>query len=399
MHHRAIQAIFNERRIAYVLTDRQLKIVERGGTTGLVSDHLSDWLERSVFEVVPELRGSETALAEILAGVLPRLYIPLINRNLPDGSLCYLSLIILPYRDATGAIQGLLYAIQDVTEMGQLEQRIMQQRNELLLLRDELHAQNRQLEAANAELHRIDDIKSAFVSIAAHELRTPLASINGYLEMLLDGEAGSLAPRQAEWLRVIENSTNRLLRITNDMLDVSRLEVGRLELVMQPADLVAIAKSVVSEQAPQLEAREQQLVFNVPAALPMALCDTTRAAQIIGNLLSNASKYSPPGSVITMSLALADDPGFIQVAVADQGPGIPPQPQARLFAPFYRLPTEATSHVSGAGLGLYIAHALIELHGGRIWFESILGHGATFYVTFPNATGPMVVEAPSSSAK
>ena len=385
----AHQAILDDRQIAYLLTDQQLKIVEYGGALSLFQERLNDGRETSVFEALPELLGNEVALASVLAGDLPSLHIPWINRDLPDGRVLYFSLAVLPYRDAAGVIQGLLHTLQDVTAVGELEQRVMQQRNELLLLRDELRAQNRQLEAANAELHRLDEVKSAFVSIAAHELRTPLASINGYLEMLLDGDAGPLAPRQAEWLRIIEDSTRRLLHITSDLLDVTRIEASRLELVMQPADLAAVVQTVVSEQTPQLEARGQQLLLETPAQLPAALCDTTRAAQIIGNLLSNASKYSPPASTITIRLAQATDPGFIQVSVADQGPGIPAQHQARLFTPFYRTPSETARRVSGAGLGLYIARALVELHGGRIWFESATDRGTTFHVSFPQATPPL----------
>lgn len=386
MQDAVIQTILDDQQIAYALTDRQLQIHEIGGATSLIVAHLHDWPGSSVVEVVPELLGSEAVLAEVLTGALPRLHIPLINRELPDGRIFYVSLIIVPQRDVTGAIVGLLCIIHDVTEVGQLEQRVMQQRNELRLLRDKLSAQNRQLEAANAELHRMDEVKSAFVSIAAHELRTPLASINGYLEMLLDGEAGTLAPRQTEWLRIIEDSARRLLRITSNLLDVSRLEAGRLELVLQPTDLLALVQGVIREQMPQLEVRQQQLLLEAAPRLPAALCDTTRAAQIIGNLLSNASKYSPSGSTIAIRLAMAEDAGFIQVSVADQGPGISAEHQARIFTPFYRIPTEATSRVSGTGLGLAIARALIELHGGRIWVESILEQGATFHVTFPRTT-------------
>lgn len=379
----AVETILCDRQIAYILTDRQLRITETGGATSLLGRSLND----TICESLPELIGNEAALADVLNGILPRLILPWINRELPDGRTRYLTLVILPSLDAAGAIQGLLLVIQDMTEMGRLEQRVVQQRNELLLLQDALRTQNRQLEAANIELHRLDELKSAFVSIAAHELRTPLASISGYLEMLLDGDAGPLAARQAEWVRIIEGSASRLLRITNDLLDVTRIEAGRLELVMQPADLAAIVRTVIAEHVPQVEARGQSLRLETPAHLAQTLCNTARAAQIIGNLISNASKYSPAGSVITIRLRQADDPGFIEVTVSDQGPGILPEHQARLFTPFYRAPAQATGSVSGAGLGLYIARALSELHGGRIWLTSVPGHGATFYVTFPTFIG------------
>lgn len=384
----AIQTLLDDRRIAYIRTDAHLKIIESGGATRLLSDHFDDRSASSLLEVLPELQGDEEALTGVLKGTLPRLYIPWLNRDQPDGSTRFLTLTVLPHRDAAGAIVGLLHVLQDVTEMGRLEQGIMQQRNELLLLQKRLHAQNRQLEAANIELHRLDELKSTFVSIAAHELRTPLASINGYLEMLLDGDAGALAPLQAEWIRIIGDSAGRLLRITSDLLDVTRIEAGRLELVLRPTDLAAIVRAVTVEQAPQLETCGQHLQLKMPASIPLALCDPMRATQIIANLLSNACKYSSPDSTITIRLKLADDPGFIQVSVSDQGPGISAEHQTQLFAPFYRTPTRATAHISGTGLGLYICRALVELHGGRIWLDSAPGQGATFHVTFPQATDP-----------
>lgn len=389
MHPSLAQAIFADRGIIYLVTDRLLTIKESGGASDLLHAHLGDWVGRSLLEAVPELLGSEAALADMLAGLLPRLHIPWVNRDLPDGQTRYLTLVALPYRDDEGAIRGLLQIIQDVTELGQLEQRVMQQKNELLLLRDTLHLQNRQLEAANIELHRLDEIKSAFISIAAHELRTPLASISGYLEMLLDGDAGALAPRQAEWLRLIEGSARRLLRITSDLLDVARLEMGRLELVMQPTDLVAVVQAVIAEQMPQADMRGQRVQLEAQAALPAALCDATRAAQVIGNLLNNALKYAPPGSLVRVDVRAATESGFIQVSVADQGPGIPPEYRDQLFHPFSRLPMQVTGSVSGTGLGLYIAHSLVELHGGRLWLESLPGQGATFHVTFPQASIPL----------
>jgi signal transduction histidine kinase len=294
-------------------------------------------------------------------------------------------MIDVPRRDVTGRIIGLIHIIQDVTEMGQLEQRITQQRNELRLLEEELRGKNMRLEAINSELRHLDDMKSAFVSIAAHELRTPLASITGYLEVLLDGDAGSLTSRQADYLRIIESSARRLLHITHQLLDTTRIEAGRIELLLQPSDLVRLVESVAEEQAPRIDARQQRITLRAEVGLPLALCDTTRTAQILGNLLDNASKYSPQGATITIGLSPAAEEGFIQVAVADQGIGIAEEDCSGLFYPFWRAGSTTLTGIPGAGLGLYIARSLVELHGGRIWFDSLLGHGSTFYVTFPTA--------------
>jgi signal transduction histidine kinase len=265
---------------------------------------------------------------------------------------------------------------------------LAQQRNELRLLRDQLARQNLELAATNTELRRLDELKSSFVSIAAHELRTPLTLIRGYGEMLLDGDLGPLADKQRDCLEIIERNASRLLTITSELLDVTRIETGRVELVLKPVDLPTLLEVLATEFGPELEARVQRLTLCAPPDLPPALCDETRAAQIIANLLSNASKYTPPGGLITVRVALAEEAGFLQISVADNGVGISADDQAKLFNRFFRAESSQLGEAKGTGLGLHITRALVELHGGRIWFESELGQGSTFYVTFPLADSP-----------
>ena len=213
--------------------------------------------------------------------------------------------------------------MQDVTEIAYLEQAVTQQRNELLLARDQLTQQNARLEASNTELQRLDETKSSFVAIAAHELRTPLTAILGYLELLSGGDAGSLNDAQMDYLRTAEAAAHRLLRITNNLLDVTRLEAGRLELLLQPTDLAALVAAVAAEQASLLEAKSQRLSLQAPADLPPALCDAVRAGQIIGNLINNAGKFAPPDSTIDVRLSVATEPGYLQVSVTDQASAFP----------------------------------------------------------------------------
>lgn len=387
MTHRVAQTILHDRRIAYAITDRDLNIIEVSGASNGLQTWLKSWMGRPLTEVVPELTGNEEVLAELLTGELPRFQLSYINRDLPGGKTAYLTMIDLPYLDESGRITGLIHVVQDVTELGELEQRLTQQRNELRLLRDELHRQNLTLEAANAELQRLDQVKSVFVSIAAHELRTPLASINGYIEMLLDGDAGPLTDRQREYLRIVENSARRLLQITRDLLDLTRIELGRLEVVLKPANLVALVEEVVAEHAPQLESRAQQISLRASAGLPLVLCDPARASQVVGNLLSNASKYSPTGSTINVEIKKAGEDGYLEITVTDEGVGIADADKHQIFDPFFRAQNVTKTATQGAGLGLYIARALAELQGGRLWFESTLGQGSTFHVTLPIVGG------------
>jgi signal transduction histidine kinase len=175
------------------------------------------------------------------------------------------------------------------------------------------------------------------------------------------------------------------LHITSSLLDVTRIEAERVDLVLQPTDLAELVHSVAAEYEPQLTARAQRLTIHQAPDLPPALCDRTRTVQIVGNLLSNAIKYSPLEGQIDLAIEPAAADGFLQISVADNGVGIGPNDQDQLFKRFFRATTSTQTGATGAGLGLYITRSLVELHGGCIWFESEPGIGSTFYVTLPIA--------------
>ncbi len=376
------QCIFQDRKIAYAVTDRALTVLEVGGAIPAFDDLDQTVVGCSLLDLVPELIGCEAVLADILAGELPRFQLAWVNRETATGQTLYLDLVELPCLDPAGQIVGLVHLVQDVSEMGALEQQFAQQHNTLRLLQDQLDRRNLELAAANAELQRLDELKSQFVSVAAHELRTPLSSILGYIEMLLDEDLGPLLDGQHEYLEVVQGAGRRLLAIVNDLLDVTRIEAGRLDLILRPTDLVALVKAVAAEYRPQVETKAQRLVLHFADDLPAALCDKARAAQVVGNLLGNASKYTPAEGQIAICVGYAREEGFLQVSVADTGIGISAEDQARLFSRFYRTAGARLSGTGGAGLGLHITRSLVELHGGRIWIESEPGKGSTFCVTF-----------------
>ena len=166
--------------------------------------------------------------------------------------------------------------------------------NELLLLQRKLAHKNLQLAAANAELRGLTEMKSVFVSVAAHELRNPLAVIQGYADMLLGDRAEDLTARQRDGLEIVKRSSLHLLEITNNLLDLARIELGRVDLLLQPLELERLIWAVVREFQPRLDAAGQQVEVRVDPGLPLALCDETRAGQILRNIVSNAHKYTPP---------------------------------------------------------------------------------------------------------
>jgi signal transduction histidine kinase len=374
-----------DRRVAYAIADRQLQVREVGGTVAILQGDPDGWLGQSLLDLVPELVGSEPALADILDGRLPRLELAWINRETADGQTLYLTMVDLPYRDEKGHIVGLLHVVEDCTEAGILRQHLSQSRNELRLAQEQLARRNLELATANVELKRLDELKSTFVSVAAHELRAPLAAIQGYVEMLVDEDVGPLSAGQREYLGIVQNSTERLFHLTSSLLDLTRIEAGRMDLVLQPTDLPALVQKVAAEHESQVMVKAQHLTLQPTGELPPALCDLTRTAQIIGNLLSNAIKYTPRGGHIHVGVDRAEEDGFLQVSVVDDGVGIGTEDQAMLFKRFFRAASSTETRASGAGLGLYITRLLVELQGGRIWFESKLNEGSVFHVTLPIA--------------
>lgn len=377
-----IAALFQMRRLAYALTDRTLRIVRIHDPGCLLTAHDAAAPAASLFDLAPELVGSEDVLAELLAGRLERHRLEMINRGGETEETRYLQLLLLPRRLGASEPLGLLLLVGDMTELGQMQQQLMQSRNELLLTRHELASRNLELAAANLELRKLADMKSAFVSVAAHELRTPLAIIRGYADMLLDGMLGGLAQPQREGLEILRHSSERLLGIVNNLLDVSRLEAGRVDLLMQPLDLGVLAAKAAREFQPVFAAASQQLAVTVQPDLPAVLCDETRTFQVLTNLLSNAARYTPNGGRVELGVRVAERSGEALVTVRDTGVGIPLEDQKRLGSLFFRASNANSASAQGTGLGLYITSSLVQMHGGRLWFESVEGQGSTFYVTF-----------------
>jgi signal transduction histidine kinase len=383
-----LSAILDGRRFAYALTDGSLRVRTIKDPAHLVAASQEAAIGQSLLDLAPELVGSEDDLERMSAGEQVHLGMEMVNRVDVAGETRYHRVLVKPRQPDKNHTQGVVYLVQDVTEIGEMQQRLMQSRNELLLLRDALDSKNRELAAANQELRKLADMKSTFVSIAAHELRTPLAIMQGYADMLLHEAFGALTEGQREALTTLCQSVDRLLGIVNNLLDLARLETGRIELVLQTLDLAAVVRAAAKEYRPLFEAAQQRLAVTIPPDLPAALCDEARVFQIVGNLLSNASRYTPKGGQIELGVGVIDAPGELVVWVRDNGVGIPLDEQERLGTLFFRARTADLVDAHGAGLGLHITRALVHLHGGRFWFESVEGQGSTFSVTVLMASQP-----------
>ncbi|GEM_PF-849383 len=277
-----------------------------------------------------------------------------VHREIDRGGVTF-DARYLPVRDDDGRVVGVIGAAVDISERKALER-----------------------------------MKDEFVSITSHELRTPLTSIKGFVDLLLAGEVGELNDEQREFLGIVKDNTDRLVALISDLLDLSRLESGRMELRCAPLGLAGVVRNVASTLRPQIEAKQQVLALELSDGLPAVLADRDRLTQILTNLLSNAHKYTPRQGRITVSARV--DGEQVRIDVQDTGVGLTADEQARLFTRFFRARNRATRDASGTGLGLVITRSLVELHGGRLTVFSVPGEGSTFSFTLPVATEPLEAE-------
>ena len=232
----------------------------------------------------------------------------------------------------------------------------------------------------------VDRLKSEFVTNVSHELRTPMTSIKGYADLLLLGAAGQLSGDQARFLEIIKNNADRLGLLVNDLLDISRIESGKVQLVMRPISVGDVINDVVAtiEGHSKDQAKPMTLVADAPRGLPPAWGDRERVTEIIMNLAENAYTYSEAGGRITLHASHDEARRQIVVEVTDSGIGIPPGDQPRIFDRFYRGEDALVLGSAGTGLGLPIARQLAEMHGGRLWLvRSETGRGSTFALALP----------------
>jgi len=282
-----------------------------------------------------------------------------------DGTTIFLSLSVSPITEGDGKIVGYLRVAKDITEKKGYERR----------------------------LKELDKLKSDFVSNVSHELRTPLTAIKGSIDNMLDGLTGDLNEKQNRYLERIKSNADRLGRLINDLLDLSRIEAG---IKLQPIQLslTAVARDVLESLAPV--AGEKLIAFDIQCghANLTAWADPDRVAEILTNLLGNAIKFTPAGGKIMVSLGRSGE-DWVKVSIADTGPGITPDEASRIFDKFYQVSNPEQQKARGTGLGLSIAKALVEMHGGKIWLESPAGRGSIFSFTLPARQFPTLDVQPN----
>ncbi|HEU4341710.1 MAG TPA: ATP-binding protein [Candidatus Binatia bacterium] len=326
--------------------NRGAEVILGYGKEEIIGKHLAILLPPERFHELAEMR----AKVEI-SGPLRDLEV---RSKRKDGALIYLSLSISPIRDVEGKIVGFLRIAKDFTEKKRYERR----------------------------LKELDKMKSDFVSNVSHELRTPLTSIKGSVDNMLDGLTGSLNDKQVRYLTRIKSNTDRLSRLINDLLDLSRIEGGHIEIRPRTLSLTGLAAEVAEHLKPL--ATEKLIQLQVPALDPSvtAWADRDKVTQVLMNLIGNALKFSPQNGKVTVDVKKNGNE-WVQISVADSGPGILPQETNKIFTKFYQIADADKQRPKGTGLGLAISKALVEMHGGTIWVESEIGKGSRFCFTLP----------------
>ena len=237
-----------------------------------------------------------------------------------------------------------------------------------------------------------DRAKSEFVSTVSHELRTPMTSIKGYADLVLMGAVGTLTEQQRHFMEIIRNNADRLTNLVNDLLDISRIESGRVELNLKAVHMHDLVDQVVGMLSGRAQGRQITLTEDVSPDLPAVWGDDARIVQILTNLVGNAIYYTPSGGKVHVSASLAGD--MLQVDVADTGIGISEENKTKIFSRFFRADDPLVQETAGTGLGLPITASLVAMHGGEIWVESELGKGSTFSFTLPLASHVLALEEP-----
>jgi two-component system, OmpR family, sensor kinase len=253
--------------------------------------------------------------------------------------------------------------------------------DELTRLNNELATAQRELAKRNAELARLNEQKNQFLGIAAHDLRNPLNVILNYSQFIVDQSSDGLEPKQLEFVKRIMHSSAFMLNLVNDLLDVARIEAGKLELELERVDLREIVRRNVALNRTLAERKGIEIALAEGEGLPLLQVDVFKIEQVLNNLIENAIKFSPPQGRIDVQVDETE--AGVTVSVRDQGEGLTGEELERLFRPFEKGRVKTTGGEKSTGLGLAIVKRIVEGHGGRIWAESLATGGAAFFFSLP----------------
>jgi len=248
-------------------------------------------------------------------------------------------------------------------------------------LEQRIDAATKELRSSNAQLQKLDEAKDEFISIASHQLRTPLTSIKGYISMMMEGDVGKITPQQKHILEEAFISSDRMVRLIGDFLNVSRLQTGKFVIEKHPADLAQIVKHELESLTTNAASRGLTFRYTPPKKFPQLIMDENKMQQVVMNFCDNAIYYSKENSTIAVSLKIVK--GFVEFKVKDSGIGVPKAQQKELFTKFFRANNARQQRPDGTGVGLFLAKKVIDAHHGELIFTSVENKGSTFGFRLP----------------
>lgn len=255
--------------------------------------------------------------------------------------------------------------------------------DEMNALREALAQEQQARREAETALAEAQRARQQFVSLVTHELRVPMTSIKGYTDLLLKGIMGPLNEAQTNFLQTVRANVERMARMVADLGDINKLDGQTLTFNPTAVTLDTALDEALRPLENAIAQKGQTVTRAIPDGLPALWCDRARLVQVLGNLLSNACLYNPEGGVITITAEPVPDASAVRIAVRDNGIGILPEEQHRIFEMFFRASDEATRQIPGNGLALHLSRRLVEQQGGQLWFESQYDAGATFVLQLP----------------
>jgi len=332
--------------------------------------------------IIASMLESGNPLRRMMISHRIELILPLIQADETIGYLCLGDHLTSGYtnRDikALGTVSDeLVIAIQNalaVHEISELNATLQQK----------VANATKELRSSNAILRQLDKVKDEFISMASHQLRTPLTSVKGYISMVIEGDAGKITDSQKQLLDEAFTSSERMVHLINDFLNVSRIQTGKFIIDKSSVDLSKLVSEEVESLRPNATARNLRFVYKPPRKFPVMDIDEGKIRQVVMNFADNAIYYSHEGGVITISLSV--DKNDILFTVKDTGIGVPKHEREQLFSKFYRASNARVQRPDGTGVGIYLAKKVIDAHGGKVVFESVEGKGSTFGFRLPLQT-------------
>ncbi len=377
--------------VAYLACNAALCLVEASTNAVELLDLPQDapLCGQALTNVCLPLMGNEPELAAVRDRKVPRFGIEQINIPLPDGTMRYISLVVLPQGE------GIIAIFTDVTAHSLQQQQIQQQHHDLALMHERLEEQNLQLRTLNNELTELTQRKSDMLAIATHDLRSPASTILGYVGLLFEGEFDPLTAQQQEILGIVQQEASRTLSLIKSLLDLKRLESIHLTSTTS-INLHDMLQQVTRSFSNQAQLADITLVYApVDTQTMLVMGDSELLQQAVGNLVSNGIKYAGAEKTVTVRLqklttlptieGIALDPlrQWVSIDVVDNGPGLAEQDVKRVFDPFFRTTSARKGVRPGSGLGLSIVQRAIQQHGGAVTVQSTLGEGTTFTLFLP----------------